>query len=117
KSGYNILSIDLSVSQISHATDKAKQSNLSIKFEVQDARHLPFLTKNSMSQLCFVKGGPLKETDEMNYKILQNITKPLPPHCSFLSKKLKKTIFQKIFAYWLHKNLIIKKKFVSNFNL
>jgi 2-polyprenyl-3-methyl-5-hydroxy-6-metoxy-1,4-benzoquinol methylase len=77
KRGYDITGIDLSVSQLARAKEKAKQLNLKINFQEHDARNLPFENEfNAAIMLC--EGAfPLMETDEMNFEILQNATKAL----------------------------------------
>jgi 2-polyprenyl-3-methyl-5-hydroxy-6-metoxy-1,4-benzoquinol methylase len=84
KRGYNITGIDLSESQINYAKNKAKQENLQINFQIQDARNLTF-NKNFDLIIMLCEGGfPLMETDEMNYEILKNAKKSLKKSGKFI---------------------------------
>ncbi|MEX2604949.1 MAG: class I SAM-dependent methyltransferase [Gracilimonas sp.] len=84
KRGYKISGIDLSESQLERAKEKASQENLSIDFQQQDARNLPYENEfNTAIMLC--EGGfPLMETDEMNFEILKNVTKALKTPGKFI---------------------------------
>ena len=77
KRGYNVTGVDLSENQIKRAQEKAKAAGVTIDFQLQDARNLPFEgTFDLVIMLC--EGGfSLMETDEMNFKILKNATKAL----------------------------------------
>jgi len=84
KRGYNITGIDLSVSMLQKAKDKAKASNLDIEFLNYDARNLPFNKDFDVAIMLCEGGFPLMETDEMNYEILKNVTKSLKDKCKFI---------------------------------
>jgi 2-polyprenyl-3-methyl-5-hydroxy-6-metoxy-1,4-benzoquinol methylase len=82
--GYNVTGIDLSESQINRAKEKAKVENLSIDFQVQDARNLPFNSEFDVAIMLCEGGFSLMETDEMNFEILRNATKSLKPQAKFI---------------------------------
>jgi 2-polyprenyl-3-methyl-5-hydroxy-6-metoxy-1,4-benzoquinol methylase len=84
KRGYNVTGIDLSESQLKRAREKAKENNLFIDFQCQDARNLPFDSEFDVAIMLCEGGFPLMETDEMNYEILKNITKALKPQAKFI---------------------------------
>jgi len=84
KRGYNVTGIDLSESQLKRAREKAKASNLSIDFQCQDARNLPFNSEFDVAIMLCEGGFPLMETDEMNYEILKSVTKSLKPQAKFI---------------------------------
>jgi SAM-dependent methyltransferase len=72
--GYaNIVGVDLSESQIARAKDKAAAEKLNIDFRVADARNLPFDSEFDLVIMLCEGGFALMETDEMNFKILQNV--------------------------------------------
>ncbi len=72
KRGYNVVGVDLSDSLLQMAMKKAKESNLEIVFQKQDARNLPF-NKEFDAAIMMCEGAfPLMETDEMNYEILKS---------------------------------------------
>ena len=75
--GYKITGIDLSKAQLQRAKEKAKGANLEIEFIQKDARQLEF--KNVFDMVIMICEGAfsLMETDEMNFKILQNAAKAL----------------------------------------
>ena len=77
KRGYDITGIDLSETQLEKAREKAKMYNLKIDFLQHDARNLPFENHFDVAIMLCEGGFPLMETDEMNYKILENATKTL----------------------------------------
>ncbi|MCL2097719.1 MAG: class I SAM-dependent methyltransferase [Bacteroidales bacterium] len=77
KRGYNVTGIDLSESQLKRAREKAAENNLSIDFQRQDARNLPFNNEFDVAIMLCEGGFPLMETDEMNFEILKNVTKSL----------------------------------------
>ena len=84
KRGYCVTGIDLSVSQLKRATEKAKEQNLSIDFQCQDARNLPFDSEFDVAIMICEGGFSLMESDEMDYEILKNVTKSLKPHAKFI---------------------------------
>ncbi|HSV87411.1 MAG TPA: class I SAM-dependent methyltransferase [Bacteroidales bacterium] len=77
KRGYSVTGIDLSESQLQAARQKAKNLELSIDFLKMDARHLPFDNEFDLVIMICEGGFPLMETDEMNFMILQGISKAL----------------------------------------
>ena len=72
KRGYNLTSVDLSDSQLERAKQKASEEKVKIDFRKADARELNF--KNEFDLVIMLCEGafPLMETEEMNYRILQN---------------------------------------------
>jgi 2-polyprenyl-3-methyl-5-hydroxy-6-metoxy-1,4-benzoquinol methylase len=84
KRGYNITGIDLSEAQLKRAREKAKAENLSIDFQCQDARNLPFNGEFDVAIMLCEGGFPLMETDEMNFEILKSVTKSLKPQAKFI---------------------------------
>jgi 2-polyprenyl-3-methyl-5-hydroxy-6-metoxy-1,4-benzoquinol methylase len=77
KRGYNVTGIDLSDSLLGRAKEKAKEQNLEIDFQRQDARNLPFAGEFDLAIMLCEAGFSLMETDEMNFEILKNATKAL----------------------------------------
>jgi 2-polyprenyl-3-methyl-5-hydroxy-6-metoxy-1,4-benzoquinol methylase len=77
KRGYSITGIDLSESMLEKAREKAKNQNLEIEFIKLDARNLPYENEFDVAIMLCEGAFPLMETDEMNYEILQGITKSL----------------------------------------
>lgn len=77
KRGYQVTGIDLSASQLNRAREKAKLENVDVEFIQADARNLTF--KNEFDLCIMLCGGafPLMESDEMNFKILKNISRAL----------------------------------------
>ena len=84
KRGYNVTGIDLSEAQLKRAREKAEADNLSIDFQRQDARNLPFDSEFDVAIMLCGGGFSLMETDEMNYEILTNVTKALKPHAKLI---------------------------------
>jgi len=84
KRGYNVTGIDLSEAQLKRAREKADADNLSIDFQRQDARNLPFDSEFDVAIMLCGGGFSLMETDEMNYEILTNVTKALKPHAKLI---------------------------------
>ena len=75
--GYAVTGVDLSESQLERARQKAAEQNLQIDFQQQDARSLPF-DKEFDAAIMLCEGGfSLMETDEMNFQILQSVTRAL----------------------------------------
>jgi 2-polyprenyl-3-methyl-5-hydroxy-6-metoxy-1,4-benzoquinol methylase len=77
KRGYNVTGVDLSEDQIKRAREKAKESGVTIDFQIQDARNLPFDSEFDLAIMLCEGGFSLMETDEMNFDILKNATKAL----------------------------------------
>ena len=84
KRGYKITGIDLSESMLQKAKDKAKSYNLDIEFQKHDARNLPFNKDFDIAIMLCEGGFPLMETDEMNFEILNNVTKSLKKKGRFI---------------------------------
>jgi len=84
KRGYMVTGIDLSESQLKRAREKADADNLSIDFQCQDARNLPFNSEFDVAIMLCEGGFPLMETDEMNYEILKSVTKSLKPQAKLI---------------------------------
>ncbi len=70
--GYAITGIDLSVSQLNRAREKAEQQTVKVDFQQQDARNLSFANEFDLVIMLCEGAFPLMETDEMNYQILKN---------------------------------------------
>lgn len=77
KRGYNVTGIDLSENQLKRAREKAEASGLEINFHHMDARNLPFQSEFDIAIMLCEGGFSLMETDEMNYDILQSVSKSL----------------------------------------
>ena len=77
--GYTVTGIDLSESQLSRAKEKARQQELQIDFQQQDARNLTFSSEFDLAIMLCEGAFALMETDEMNFEILRNAAKALTP--------------------------------------
>lgn len=84
KRGYSMTGIDLSVSLLGKAKEKAKQNGLQIDFLNHDARNLPFDKQFDVAIMMCEGGFPLMETDEMNYEILKNVSQSLKEKSKFI---------------------------------
>ena len=84
KRGYAVTGIDLSETQLARARQKAESGNLKIDFQKQDARHLSFSNEFDAAIMLCEGAFPLMETDEMNYEILNSVTKSLKENGKFL---------------------------------
>jgi 2-polyprenyl-3-methyl-5-hydroxy-6-metoxy-1,4-benzoquinol methylase len=82
--GYTVTGIDLSESQLIRARQKAESCNLKIDFQKQDARYLSFNNKFDVVIMLCEGGFPLMETDEMNYEILNCVTRSLKENGKFI---------------------------------
>jgi SAM-dependent methyltransferase len=83
--GYDHLTgIDLSETQLERAREKAREKNLKIDFQNQDARDLPFYDEFDLVIMICEGAFPLMETDEMNFRILQNAAKALKSNGKFI---------------------------------
>jgi 2-polyprenyl-3-methyl-5-hydroxy-6-metoxy-1,4-benzoquinol methylase len=82
--GYKVCGVDLSKSQLQRAKEKAKDANVQIEFIQTDARELEFENQFDMAIMICEGGFPLMETDEMNFKILQNAAKALKENGKFI---------------------------------
>ena len=77
KRGYSVTGIDLSPQMLERAEQKAKEAKVEVKYQVNDARDLPFVNEFDLIIMLCEGGFPLMETDEMNFEILKNIEKGL----------------------------------------
>jgi len=77
KRGYNVTGVDLSENQIKRAREKAREAGVTVDFQTQDARNLPFDGEFDLAIMLCEGGFSLMETDEMNFEILKNATKAL----------------------------------------
>jgi len=75
--GYSVTGVDLSESQLARAKEKAAKAGLKIDFLRYDARKLPFENEFDAAIMICEGAFPLMETDEMNFEILNSITKSL----------------------------------------
>lgn len=78
--GYSVTGADLSESQLERARQKAAEADLSIVFERHDARNLPFQSVFDLAIMICEGAFSLMETDEMNFRILQNAAEALKPN-------------------------------------
>jgi len=77
KRGYKVTGVDLSEFQLQRAREKAKENDVKVKFIREDARDLNFKNEFDLVMLICEGAFPLMETDEMNFKILENASKAL----------------------------------------
>ncbi len=84
KRGYTVTGIDLSEAQLERARQKAAAEKMNIEFLCHDARNLPFEGRFDVAIMMCEGGFPLMETDEMNFQILQNVSKALKPSAQFI---------------------------------
>jgi len=83
--GYkNLTGIDLSDSQLARAQEKAKDKRLEIGFQKKDARSLPFRDEFDLVIMICEGAFPLMETDEMNFRILQQAAMALKSKGKFI---------------------------------
>jgi 2-polyprenyl-3-methyl-5-hydroxy-6-metoxy-1,4-benzoquinol methylase len=84
KRGYQVTGIDLSETQLARAREKAAMHGLEINFIRQDARNLSFHDEFDLAIMLCEGGFPLMETDEMNFQILNSVTKSLKAKGKFI---------------------------------
>jgi 2-polyprenyl-3-methyl-5-hydroxy-6-metoxy-1,4-benzoquinol methylase len=84
KRGYMVVGIDLSDSLLNKARQKAKKNNLQVDFIRQDARYLPFEKQFDAAIMLCEGAFPLMETDEMNFQILQSVSKALKTNATLI---------------------------------
>ena len=77
KRGYHVTGIDLSEAQLARAKEKAKEAGVTIDFQIQDARKLPFVDEFDLAIMLCEGGFSLMETDEMNFAILKSAARVL----------------------------------------
>jgi SAM-dependent methyltransferase len=74
----------LSETQLKRAKEKAAARNLTIDFQKQDARNLPFDHEFDFALMLCEGGFPLMETDEKNFEILKSVARSLKDHGKFI---------------------------------
>ena len=72
KRGYSVVGIDLSESQLNKAREKAQAASLDVTFLKKDARDFAFDDPFDMVIMLCEGAFSLMETDEMNFRILEN---------------------------------------------
>lgn len=77
KRGCKVTGIDLSESQLQRATEKAKEAGVDVRFIQSDARETNFKHEFDLVIMICEGAFPLMETDEMNFKILENAANAL----------------------------------------
>ncbi|MFN3557286.1 MAG: class I SAM-dependent methyltransferase [Bacteroidales bacterium] len=82
--GYNVTGIDLSESQLQQARKKALDNGLDIPFICMDARSIHLDQSFDVALMLCEGGFPLMETDEMNFQILESVSRTLKPACRFI---------------------------------
>jgi SAM-dependent methyltransferase len=84
KRAYKVTGIDLSKAQLRRAKEKADDAKVEVEFIQKDARELEFENLFDMAIMICEGGFPLMETDEMNFKILQNAARALKENGKFI---------------------------------
>jgi 2-polyprenyl-3-methyl-5-hydroxy-6-metoxy-1,4-benzoquinol methylase len=84
KRGYTVTGVDLSESQLKRAREKAAESGVTVHFEHCDARAMKFTQEFDVALILCEGGFALMETDEMNFAILQGVTRALKPGGLFI---------------------------------
>lgn len=84
KRGYRVVGIDLSESQLARARDKARWAGVEVTFMKKDARQLEFSDRFDLAIMLCEGAFPLMETDEMNFRILENAGRALKPGGKFI---------------------------------
>lgn len=84
KRGYHVTGVDLSENQIKRAREKAQEAGVTVDFQTQDARHLPFDGEFDLAIMLCEGGFSLMETDEMNFEILKSAAKALKSKGTFI---------------------------------
>jgi SAM-dependent methyltransferase len=79
KRGYRVTGIDLSETLLRRAHEKAEAQNVHVDFQHYDARELPFCNEYGLVIMLCEGGFSLMETDEMNFRILENAGRALQP--------------------------------------
>lgn len=75
--GYAVTGIDLSASLLRRAREKAAARKVQVDFRQVDARDLSFASEFDLVIMLCEGAFPLMETDEMNFRILQNAARAL----------------------------------------
>ncbi|MGI6150255.1 MAG: class I SAM-dependent methyltransferase [Limnochordia bacterium] len=84
KRGYAVTGVDLSEAQLRKARQKAGAEKQKIEFLQCDARNLPFRDEFDAAIMLCEGAFPLMETDEMNFAILQSVTRALKTPAKFV---------------------------------
>lgn len=82
--GYPVTGIDLSETQLKKAAKIAENEGLKIDFIQMDARNFNFRGSFDLAIMICEGAFPLMETDEMNYRILQNACSSLKTGGKFI---------------------------------
>jgi 2-polyprenyl-3-methyl-5-hydroxy-6-metoxy-1,4-benzoquinol methylase len=86
--GYDVTGLDLSPSQLERAEEKAKAAGVRVKFIRKDARAFDFQGRFGLVIMLCEGAFPLMETDEMNYRILENCANSLRKGGKFIFSTL-----------------------------
>ena len=84
KRGYKVTGIDLSPSQLKRAAGKAKAAGVKVEFLQRDARNFNFKNKYGLVIMLCEGGFSLMETDEEDYRILENCAESLKKDGKFV---------------------------------
>jgi len=79
KRGYRVTGVDLSESMLNRAREKAAEAEVTVEFIRCDARELSLPGRFDFALMLCEGGFSLMETDEMNYRILENVAQALKP--------------------------------------
>jgi 2-polyprenyl-3-methyl-5-hydroxy-6-metoxy-1,4-benzoquinol methylase len=82
--GYDVLGFDLSNEQLQQAREKASNAGVLVDFLQCDARDFNFQGKYNLAIMICEGAFPLMESDEMNFKILQNVFASLSSKGKFI---------------------------------
>ncbi|MBM4399286.1 MAG: class I SAM-dependent methyltransferase [Candidatus Cloacimonetes bacterium] len=77
KRGYTVTGIDLSESMLAKARSQAEAAGVNVDFIRADAREFDFQGRFDLAIMLCEGAFPLMETDEMNFRILQNASSSL----------------------------------------
>lgn len=86
--GYRVTGLDLSPSQLKRAREKAREAGVSVEFIRKDARSFDFKGRFGLVIMLCEGGFSLMETDEMNFRILENCAKSLRKRGRFIFSTL-----------------------------
>ena len=84
KRGYQVTGIDFSEAQLKKAREKAKIEGVEVTFIQGDARDFSFNDPFDLVIMICEGAFPLMETDEMNFRILQNAERSLKENGKFI---------------------------------
>ena len=82
--GYRVRGIDLSENMLNKARQKATDAKVDVEFIQADARDFCYNEAYDLIIMLCEGGFSLMETDEMNYRILQNAARSLKPGGKFI---------------------------------